>query len=384
MNEITTRADMDFGKIDPEASRHIAVSPQLGGITFANALEVMDFAKLMAVADKAVPPHLRKNPGACLAVVMQAVEWRFSPFAVANKSYVVNDRIAYESQLLHAVVEARAPLAKRLEVEYQGEGPTRQCTITGTFLDDEVRTYTSPMVKDIKVKNSPLWVGDPDQQLFYFASRSWARRWVPDVLMGVYTKEELAANPRLGREDGGEGEVIEGTALHERLAAPRGDDHKAEGFKGNGHVDSELDALAPNRGPAVPEKQPDAGPPAGQEPPAQKTGTQQPPAGAATGEPPKGKKRAASKAKGDKPQTTEQPAAGEVAFEQDDDVTKCTTPAQYLKWWEARVASAKQAGISAEALLEMYAAQDELRTSLAVPISLRLKITDQMIPSVEA
>jgi hypothetical protein len=38
------------------------------------------------------------------------------------------------------------------------------------YTDGSVRTYTSPMIKDIKVKNSPLWTADPDQQLFYFAS----------------------------------------------------------------------------------------------------------------------------------------------------------------------------------------------------------------------
>jgi hypothetical protein len=51
--------------------------------------------------------------------------------------------------------------------------------------------YTSPMLKDIKVKNSPLWAQDPAQQIGYYASRAMCRRHFPDVILGVYTPEEM-------------------------------------------------------------------------------------------------------------------------------------------------------------------------------------------------
>jgi hypothetical protein len=41
------------------------------------------------------------------------------------------------------------------------------------------------------VKNSPLWKGDVDQQLFYYSVRAFARRHFPDVMMGIYTVDEL-------------------------------------------------------------------------------------------------------------------------------------------------------------------------------------------------
>jgi hypothetical protein len=101
-------------KIDRTVAGAVTVSDSVGGIMFQNMSEVLEFAKLMSVADVAVPKHLRGNPGACLSIVTQALEWRMSPFSVANKSYSVNDRLAYESQLIHGVVEARAPLKQRL------------------------------------------------------------------------------------------------------------------------------------------------------------------------------------------------------------------------------------------------------------------------------
>lgn len=238
-------ATLGMDALDRERVGKVAVSAVAGGVSFASALEVMEFAKLMSVADKAVPPHLRNNPGMCLAVTFQAVEWRMSPFAVAGKSYVVNDRIAYESQLVHAVVEARASLKQRLNCSYAGEGPTRTCTVVGHFIGDtEPREYTSPMLKDIKVKNSPLWVGDPDQQLFYYSSRSWARKWAPDVLMGIYTREELQDAPALGRED------EPADDLRARLAA--GEGQSSEGHQGGGHIEGELAKLSTSNSPIKP------------------------------------------------------------------------------------------------------------------------------------
>jgi len=141
-------------KIDRVAAGAIEISDNVGGISFTSMGELLEFAKLLSVAGTAIPKHLRGNPGACLAVTIQALEWRMSPVAVANKSYEVNDRIAYESQLIHAVVEARAPLKQRLRATYDGEGDTLTCTVTGHFKGEvDPLEYTSPAFGKITVKN---------------------------------------------------------------------------------------------------------------------------------------------------------------------------------------------------------------------------------------
>lgn len=179
-------------KLDRTTAGAVAISDNMGGIAFTNMAEVMEFSKLMSLAGTAVPKHLRGNPGGCLAVTIQALEWRSSPFAVANKSYEVNDRIAYEAQLVHAVIEARAPLKERLRYKYDGEGPTLKCTVIGHFKGEtDPVDLETPMFKDLKVKNSPLWTSDPKQQFAYYGARAFARRFCPDVLLGIYTEEEL-------------------------------------------------------------------------------------------------------------------------------------------------------------------------------------------------
>jgi len=197
---------MDVAEIEKRVDRAIAgavvVSAEIGGVKFASMVEVMEFAKLMAVSGAAVPVHLRANPGACLGIVVQALEWRMSPFAVANKSYIANDRTAYESQLIHAIVEARAPLRGRLRYKIVGEGDERRCEVFGTFRGEtEPHVYQSETLGKLRnargrnergqIKGSPLWEAQPEVQLFYSASRTWARMFCPDVILGIYAVDEL-------------------------------------------------------------------------------------------------------------------------------------------------------------------------------------------------
>lgn len=177
-------------RIDKEVTGGLSIG-STGQLAFTNVNEMMEVAKLMSLSQVAVPKHLRENPGACLAVVIQASTWQMSPFAVANKSYSVNDRLSYEAQMVNAVILNRAPIVGRFKISYEGEGERLTCTVVAKGTDGDEYPYTSPEIGKIPVKNSPLWKSDPKQQLFYYSSRALCRRHFPDVLLGVYTPEEM-------------------------------------------------------------------------------------------------------------------------------------------------------------------------------------------------
>lgn len=194
--------------------------------------DVVRFAETMAKGAIAIRKHLRDNPGACLAVTLQALDWGMNPISVANKSYAVNDQLAYESQLIAAVIHARAPIKGRPRYTYTGEPTkTRQCTVEVTTLDGEVLDYTSPEVGKITTKNSPLWKSDEDQQLGYFSIRSLARRHFPELLLGVYDREEVQEVR----------DVIphSGTGMRARLEARQAEVEPNGGFD-PAHVEAEL------------------------------------------------------------------------------------------------------------------------------------------------
>lgn len=170
-----------------------AVQIHGGAMAPKNLAEVMEFGQLMAKAGPMVGKAFRGNPGACVAITMQAMQWGMSPFAVSQKAYVTNDSIAYEAQLVTAVINAHAPVQERPQYEYRGEaGKTRQCIITATLKgDSKPSVYTSPEVGKITTKNSPLWKTDEDQQLGYYSIRAWARKYCPEIIMGVYAVDEM-------------------------------------------------------------------------------------------------------------------------------------------------------------------------------------------------
>ena len=214
--------------------------------------QMMAVAEIMAKGISTVPRHLQKNVGDCLAVVMQATQWGMNPFAVAQKTHVVNGALGYEAQLVNAVVNTMAPTKDRINYEWfgdwskvMGKFEERQSKKkvdedTGKLLtyrvpawnikdeadlgvkvwatmkgEDKPRELTLLLVQ-CRVRNSPLWADDPRQQIAYLAVKRWTRLHCPDVLLGVYTPDELVE--RTSR-DMGPAEVVQPTIPPELLEA---------------------------------------------------------------------------------------------------------------------------------------------------------------------
>ncbi len=201
--------------------------------------QMVDYAKFMATARGAVGAHLNGNVGACLAVMEIAKQFDMPAYAVARQSYFVNGRMAFMGQFVHAIINKYCPLKKKLSWSYSGEGPTLKIIISGEFKDEvEPRVWESPMLKDIAVKNSPLWVTNPKHQLIYFGVRAWQTVNWPEGLLSIQTDDEVAAMEPLRWGADNALDVTPGAALRERLAAANsGKQH--EGHK-EGFTDSEL------------------------------------------------------------------------------------------------------------------------------------------------
>ena len=163
--------------------------------------DAVKLAEFMAQAEGMVAPFLIGRPETCLGIIDLAMRWGMSPFAVAQKAYQARDggQINYEAQLVHAAVLTSPALATRLSHEIIGTGDDRRCKVWATLKGEtEPRVFTSETLKALRpasgdkgVKGSPLWIKKPELQMFYNASRDWARVHVPDVLLGVYTRDEI-------------------------------------------------------------------------------------------------------------------------------------------------------------------------------------------------
>lgn len=149
----------------------------------------MQLAAMMAKG-KLVPQHLRDSPGDCLMVIEQAIRWNMSPFAVAQCTSVIQGKLMFEGKLVSAALHTSGIMERRLHEEFGGSGDTRCVTLTGTIRGETTPRVITVTLKEAKTSNG-MWTKQPDQQLIYFATRAWARRHAPEVMLGVYSPEEF-------------------------------------------------------------------------------------------------------------------------------------------------------------------------------------------------
>jgi hypothetical protein len=137
-----------------------------------------------------IPKHLQDNVSDCFQVLEQATRWRMSPFAVAQSCYVLQGKLGYEGKLVAAVVNASPNLTTKLNYEYSGSGQQRQVRVFGTLKGEDKPREVIGTVAAWKTNNGQ-WNTQTDQMLSYRGAREWARRHMPETLLGVYADDEL-------------------------------------------------------------------------------------------------------------------------------------------------------------------------------------------------
>lgn len=190
--------------------------------------KLLRFAEVMANGRVTVPAHLVGKPADCLAVTMQAAQWGMNPFAVAQKTFTINGTLGYEAQLVNAIVITMAPTRDRIHYEWFGDwdkiignfaektspkgnkyiAPAWQLAdeagcgvrVWATMKAEEDPRVLELMLSQAQVRNSTLWASDPKQQLAYLAVKRWARLHCPDVILGVYTPDELESVSKIERD----------------------------------------------------------------------------------------------------------------------------------------------------------------------------------------
>lgn len=222
-------------------------------------------AAMMASGKATVPQHLRGNQADCFAICLQAVQWGMNPFPVAQKTHLVNGTLGYEAQLVNAVVVNSGVIKGRFDYEFfgpwervigkfkevQSKDPDKKGAVyrvpDWSFADEKgcgvkvIATLANGQVREVELllqqartRNSTLWADDPKQQLAYLGVKRWARLYTPDVILGVYSVDELEEreiNPDFTPTGPGGGNKSATENLAERAAAKRAQ-QQAEATKG--------------------------------------------------------------------------------------------------------------------------------------------------------
>ncbi len=208
-------------------SNALATQPAIAPNTASAGALLMDMAAmdrleriadLMASGKTTVPQHLRGSKGDCFAISLQSMQWGMNPFAVAQKTHLVNGTLGYEAQLVAAVINSSGLVTGRFQFDWYGpwdkvigkftvkRGDKGEYRVPGWSMADEdgcgVRVWATLkgepaartldlLLSQARTRNSTLWADDPKQQLAYLAQKRWARLFAPDVILGVYSADEL-------------------------------------------------------------------------------------------------------------------------------------------------------------------------------------------------
>lgn len=192
-----------------------------------NGRELIEMANVLSQSGTMISPIYRNKTGDCAGLIALCAPYGFNPIQVSWKTYKASKNddapIAFEAQLVNAMVNMSAPIKGKLKYEYSGEGDSRQCKVVGIDRETgEDLIYATPPKGAIKIQNSPLWKSDPDQQLGYYAARSWARRHFPEMLLGVYSADEIDVDRQPMRD------VTPRETLQERLERQASEDIRSD------------------------------------------------------------------------------------------------------------------------------------------------------------
>lgn len=226
-------------------------------------------ASMMASGKTTVPQHLRGNQADCFAICLQAIQWGMNPFPVAQKTHLVNGTLGYEAQLVNAVVVNSGAIKGRFDYEFFGpwervigkfkvirkekEGkPVEYRVPDWTFADETgcgvkvIAHLASGQTRDVtlllqqaRTRNSTLWADDPKQQLAYLGVKRWARLYTPDVILGVYSVDELEEIDITPSRDSTQGNKDLKAELAKKAAERRAQQQSAHVIEGEAQVVAE-------------------------------------------------------------------------------------------------------------------------------------------------
>jgi len=166
----------------------------------------------------------------CILVANQARKWGADVFAVAAESYVVGNKLGYQGKLIAAVVNARGGLTTPLRaIHAKHKGDAFAAVVYGSKTvdlqslpkeekkeifslliryadnDDQEANRELAMADILAVRVSvgqcktfdklggvnKQWTADPEQKLVYTGTTKWARRYTPELMVGILSDDDL-------------------------------------------------------------------------------------------------------------------------------------------------------------------------------------------------
>jgi hypothetical protein len=145
-----------------------------------------------------IPPQFQGQQGFanCLVALEIANRMRMSPFQVMQNLHIIHGRPSWSSQFIIGLINGCGRFSP-LRYEVTGQGDTLACTCVATELKtgEDLRGPTVTMAMAKKegwtTKSGSKWLTLPDLMIRYRAAAFWGRLYIPELLVGIQTQEEV-------------------------------------------------------------------------------------------------------------------------------------------------------------------------------------------------
>jgi hypothetical protein len=171
-----------------------------GGSVFSGIQAFEDaqrIAKALA-SSTLIPPQFQGQQGFanCLVALEIANRMRMSPFQVMQNLHIIHGRPSWSSQFIIGLINGCGRFSP-LRYEISGKGDTLACIAVATELatGEELRgpEVTMAMAKreGWATKSGSKWATMPELMIRYRAAAFWGRLYIPELLVGIQTQEEV-------------------------------------------------------------------------------------------------------------------------------------------------------------------------------------------------
>jgi hypothetical protein len=171
-----------------------------GGSVFSGIQAFEDaqrIAKALA-SSTLIPPQFQGQNGFanCLVALEIANRMRMSPFQVMQNLHIIHGRPSWSSQFIIGLINGCGRFSP-LRYEITGIGDSMACYCEATELasgkDLKGPTVTMAMAKKEgwATKSGSKWQTMPELMIRYRAAAFWGRLYIPELLVGIQTQEEV-------------------------------------------------------------------------------------------------------------------------------------------------------------------------------------------------
>lgn len=179
----------------------VEIKEQSVGLDTFGSISGFEAAQRMAVAlsnSTIVPTSYQgaKNVGNCIIALDIADRLHLSPIMVMQNLYVVHGKPSWGGSSVAALINSSGKFLEPIEYVMEGVGDGASCYCTATTKQGKILKGTTISIKMAKAegwysKAGSKWQTMPEQMLQYRAASYFGRIHCSDVLMGIYSEEEV-------------------------------------------------------------------------------------------------------------------------------------------------------------------------------------------------